>query len=150
MLLQLGKHELTDQSCSQCGALDPRTDSIFHCDICGHTDSRPRNTAELLARIGNGDPPPDYSTQIPPSGKDGVNTRGVRKGQRGRERRNENGHAKSRSGARVREAPTISQNARKDEDPPRQTLRAQSDLQINNQEGTTVLEESPPTTLSSA
>lgn len=46
----------TDQTCSRCGCVNEhmklRTDSRFSCIGCGHTDTRQRNTAELLAQIG--------------------------------------------------------------------------------------------------
>lgn len=55
--LELGKKELTDQSCSRCGALDERRDGMYRCPACGHLDTRPKNTADFLERFGRGDPP---------------------------------------------------------------------------------------------
>lgn len=50
----------SDQTCSRCGTtnehMKARADSRFSCTACGHTDTRQRNTADLLARIGRGEP----------------------------------------------------------------------------------------------
>lgn len=99
IFLQLGKHDLTDQTCSRCGATDPRTDGQFRCPsvACGHTDSRPRNTADLMERIGRGEPPNNDIGRgdLPrsPAGKAGVNARGDRKAHHGGPgRRSESGN----------------------------------------------------------
>lgn len=95
-LLILGKHEITDQTCSRCGAEDPRTNGLYQCEACGHEDTRPRNTADLLARIGRGDPPPRFGRSDAvrtPSGEDGDNARGAGNGpSEGRRLRSETGH----------------------------------------------------------
>ena len=99
--LQLGKHELTDQTCSRCGATDPRRDGLFRCPECGHTDIRPRNTADLLERIGRGDPPQGFGSGdgVAPAGEAGVNARGAGKAPSGgRRRRSEIGHAENAQG----------------------------------------------------
>lgn len=78
VLLQLGRHELTDQSCSRCGDVDPRRDGLFRCPSCRHEDIRPRNTADLLERIGRGAPPPSSTraTESFPAGEAGVTRKG--------------------------------------------------------------------------
>lgn len=115
VLLQLGRHELTDQSCSLCGDVDQRRDGLFRCPSCGHVDTRPRNTADLLARIGRGDPPQGFGSGngAAPSGEDGVNARGADSASSGgRRRRSEVGH-EDPGGTSGLSGPTFSPDARK-------------------------------------
>jgi putative transposase len=55
--LQLGKHQITDRTCCECGADNPRTGSHYHCPSCGNRTTRRRNTAKLLAKYGRGECP---------------------------------------------------------------------------------------------
>ena len=52
----------SDQTCNLCGHVNEhmreRSDSRFDCKRCGHTSTRQINTAELLARLGRGEPFP--------------------------------------------------------------------------------------------
>ncbi len=74
---KLEELDLTDQTCSRCGTLDERTDGLFRCQGCGHQDTRPRNTADLLRRIGMGEMTFGGDAPETPAGEAGVNARGV-------------------------------------------------------------------------
>lgn len=124
-LVQIGKHEATDQSCSRCGEQDPRRDGLFRCPSCDHVDIRPRNTAELLERIGRGDPPSRLRPRGgSPAGEAGVNTRGAGKAS-GRRLRSETEH-RSAQGGTASQVPHLStaEKARKAGGPPRPKARA--------------------------
>ena len=53
----LEKTDATDQTCSQCGARGERVDGLFQCGACGHQDTRPRNTSDLLYGVATGTAP---------------------------------------------------------------------------------------------
>lgn len=52
---------VTDQMCSVCGHVNEHMKGElspkFNCVSCGHRDLRQKNTADLLERVGRGDPP---------------------------------------------------------------------------------------------
>ncbi len=78
---KLEEFDLTDQTCSRCAALDERVDGLFQCpdQECGHEDTRPRNTADLLRLIGMGEMTFGGDAPETPAGEAGVNARGARK-----------------------------------------------------------------------
>lgn len=148
-----GKLAPTDQTCSRCGARDARTDGLFRCpnEACGHEDTRPRNTADLLYRIATGDTPEGFPSTCSgsPAGEAGVNARGAgQERSSGRQLRSETRHAQRRNRGRgAKSAPTISvasdgdakaargqkrRNAHKSKKPTRRIPRA--DARAANQE----------------
>jgi putative transposase len=110
-----GKLAATDQTCSRCGARNERIDGLFRCpnEACGHMDTRPRNTADLLYRVATGTEPEGFPDESPetPVGETGVNTRGAgQERSSGRQRRSEIRHAQRRKRGRgAKSAPTTSQ-----------------------------------------
>jgi hypothetical protein len=96
------KLDATDQTCSRCGARDERVDGVFRCPngLCGHTDTRPRNTADLLYRVAIGDPPEGFPGEDPgyPAGEAGVKARGASQDSP----RRSHGHSSRSSGNEIR------------------------------------------------
>jgi len=112
----------SDQTCNLCGHVNEHmrecTSSAFDCKRCGYTSSRQANTADLLARLGRGEPFPDPAITLDVSPSKSSKGRKPRRSRAGHARSDAPGGQGRSHGPRVRdEASPANGEARTTEEP---------------------------------